>query len=348
MLTEIEIKEIREHLDNARNPVFFYDNDPDGLCSFLLLQKYIGKGRGVAIKSFPGLDKTYFHKVEEFNADYIFVLDKPIIDKEFIELAEKKEIPIVHIDHHNVEKTPIKYYYNTFYSSGMNESVAYLCYKVTRRKEDMWLALIGCITDSFLPDFIVDFQEKYPEMIDASYKSAMDILYKTQFGRVAMIISFAMKDTTSNVVSMIRFLIKAQGPHDLLEESAATKTFLSRFDYINEKYQKLLKKAEESTEGKIVFFTYGGDLSISQYTANDLFYRHPHKAIIVAFTRGNKANVSLRWYKDIRTATINAIVGIDGATGGGHEHSAGAKIPVDKLAEFKENLTKEIERIDKE
>ena len=30
--TEKQIKEIRDHLDRAQNPVFFFDNDPDGLC----------------------------------------------------------------------------------------------------------------------------------------------------------------------------------------------------------------------------------------------------------------------------------------------------------------------------
>jgi oligoribonuclease NrnB/cAMP/cGMP phosphodiesterase (DHH superfamily) len=211
----------------------------------------------------------------------------------------------------------------------------------------MWLALIGCITDSFLPDFIEDFKKKYPEMIDASYGDARDILYKTRLGKAAMIVSFAMKDSTSNLISMIRFLLKAQGPNDLLEESSATKVFLNRYNHINEKYQKLISKAEESIRGKIMFFSYAGDLSISQYTANELSYRHPDKAVIVVFSKGNKSNVSLRWNKDIRIATINAVKDIEGATGGGHEHSAGAKIPTDKLNEFKENITREIERISK-
>jgi len=50
---EKQVAEVREHLEKAQNPVFFFDNDPDGLCSFLLLQRYIGRGRGVVIKSFP-------------------------------------------------------------------------------------------------------------------------------------------------------------------------------------------------------------------------------------------------------------------------------------------------------
>ena len=39
MLNKKQIKEIREHLEKAQNPVFFYDSDADGLASFLLLAR---------------------------------------------------------------------------------------------------------------------------------------------------------------------------------------------------------------------------------------------------------------------------------------------------------------------
>ena len=346
MLSQKQIEEIREHLENAKNPVFFFDNDPDGLCSFLLLQREIGKGRGVIIKSFPGLDKSYFRKVEEFGADYIFVLDKPIIDAGFIQLAEESNIPLVHIDHHNVPKTPIKYDYNTFYSSNKNEPTSYLCYKIINKEKDQWLCAIGCITDSFLPDFMEDFKKENPDLIDYKYKDAFDILYNTRLGKITQIISFAMKDKISNVVSMIRFLIKAQSANDILEENAQTKIFLNRFKHINEKYQKLIKKSEESIQGGVLFFTYSGDLSISQYAANELLYKYPHKVIVVVYTRGDVSNISLRWENDIRTATINSVKDIEGASGGGHEHATGARVPADKLLFFKERLFGEIKIIE--
>mgnify|MGYP000905709012 CR=1 FL=1 len=72
MLREKEISEIREHLERAQNPLFFFDNDSDGVCSFLILQRYLGRGKGVCIKSFPSLDRRYLRKVYELNADYIF------------------------------------------------------------------------------------------------------------------------------------------------------------------------------------------------------------------------------------------------------------------------------------
>ena len=349
MLSEKQIKEIREHLENAKNPVFFFDNDPDGLCSFLLLQRFIGKGKGVAIKSFPGMNKGYFRRVEEFKSDYIFILDKPIVEEEFFELAEKSNIPVVYIDHHNVEKPKSSNcsYYNTFYESGLNEPVAYLCYNITNRKSDIWIAAIGCITDGFMPDFIEDIKKTDPELINHKCKTAYDVLYQTELGKAAMIVSFALKDSTSKVVAMMKFLMKANSARDLLDENPKTKEIIQRFNELNEKYQRILKKADEFAKGDILFFTYSGDLSISQYTANQLSYMHPQKAIIVVYSKGNVSNASLRWSGDIRTATINAIKDIEGASGGGHEHSTGARIPTDKLDIFKKRISEEIERIKK-
>ena len=120
MLTKEQISEIKEHVERAQNPVFFFDNDQDGLCSFLLLQRYLGRGKGVAVKSFPALDASYFRKVNELNADYIFILDKPVVSKEFWEEVEKVNLPVVWIDHHklNGEKVPdFVNYYNSAQNS---------------------------------------------------------------------------------------------------------------------------------------------------------------------------------------------------------------------------------------
>ena len=115
MLSEKQIKEIREHLEKAQNPLFFFDNDADGLASFLLLRRYIDRGKGVAIKSFPELNIAYSRKLHELNPDYVFVLDKPAISEEFLKEVHDLNLPLVWIDHHDVPKPKDKeiYYYNT-------------------------------------------------------------------------------------------------------------------------------------------------------------------------------------------------------------------------------------------
>ena len=142
MLTEKQIQEIREHLNKAQNPLFFFDNDVDGLCSFLILRRYCEKGKGVAIKSFPDLTVEYFRKVHELNADYIFVLDKPIISKEFFEEAEKFNIPIVWIDHHDIStKNPD---FVNYYNPSLNKSkiAPQLIYVIKFQKKKMTCGLL--------------------------------------------------------------------------------------------------------------------------------------------------------------------------------------------------------------
>jgi len=59
MISQNKLEELRENLENSQNPLFFFDNDTDGLCAFLILRRALGRGRGVAIKSFPDLKDQY-------------------------------------------------------------------------------------------------------------------------------------------------------------------------------------------------------------------------------------------------------------------------------------------------
>ena len=344
MLTEKQIKEINEHLEKAQNPIFFYDNDPDGLCSFLLLQRYLNRGRGVAIRSFPDLDANYFRKVNELNADYIFILDKPIVSAGFWKEAEKVNLPVVWIDHHDVvgEKIPefVSYYNPLFNSDKKNEPVTYLCYQITKRKEDLWLAVVGCVFDHFIPDFYPEFKEIFPDLALDS-EDAFDIFYKSQIGKIARIFSFALKDRITNVVNMQKFLFKVKTPYEVLEENSKNYSMHFRFDQINKKYLKLIDKAvaiQKSSE-KILFFQYGGDLSISSDLANELSYRFPKKIIVVVYVTGIKANISIRG-KNVRGIILKIIEGLNGATGGGHEDAVGAQVKIEDLEIFREQLEK--------
>jgi len=341
MLTEKQISEIKEHLEKAQSPLFFFDNDADGLASFLLLRRAINRGKGVAIKSFPDLSGNYARKLHELKPDYVFVLDKPSIDKVFLQEAKNLNLPIVWIDHHDVPKPENEnndlFYYNPFFNNKTNEPVSYLCYKVANKKEDIWIAMFGCVGDGFLPDFVSEFEESFPEFWVENIKTASQALYTTEIGRIARILSFALKDRTSNVVNMAKFLSGVKNPYEVLDESRA-KSLLHRFNQVNSKYSKLVEKAKRFARGKVLFFQYGGELSLSADIANELFFLYPDKVIVVAYLKGSKANVSLRWKKDVKKITLKSIEGLEGATGGGHEHATGAQISIEDLPKFKERI----------
>jgi single-stranded DNA-specific DHH superfamily exonuclease len=344
MLTKKQILEIREHLEKAQNPVFFFDNDPDGLCSFLLLQRYLGRGKGVAIKSFPEMNTEYSRKARELNADYIFILDKPVVSQAFFEEVKSFNVPVVWIDHHEVqvEIPEFVFYYNPVVGKKKSsEPVTYLCYKVTERKEDLWLAVAGCISDRFVPKFYSDFAKDYPDLSVKS-KDASDIFYKSQIGKIANLFSFALKDRTTNVMKMIRFLLEAKTPYEVLEETSKNKEMHLRFKQIYRKYFKLVEKAKAvASDDKILFFQYGGDMSISADLSNELSYLFPKKIVVVVYVAGVRANISVRGDK-IRNKFLKVLKNIEGASGGGHENAVGARMKIEDVETFRENLEKEV------
>lgn len=339
MLTKEQINEIREHLEKAQNPLFFFDNDNDGLASFLLLQRYVKRGKGIAIRSFPELNVNYYRRVQELKPDYVFILDKPLVSKEFLEKVKQDNIPIVWIDHHQVEplNDPDIYQYNTYLTNKTTEPVAYLCYQITNNKQDLWLAVIGCISDALVPDFYKEFYEKYPELGLKNPKSAFELLYNSEIGRISRILDFSLKDTITNVVHMQKFMMKAKGPMDVLEENTNTKQIHKQFKTLNSKYQLQIEKARKQKKDKMLYFQYSGQYSLSSNIANQLKYEFPGKAIIVVFIKEDIANLSLRG-KDIREITLKAIKDIPGATGGGHEEATGAKMNVAYLPKFKKKI----------
>jgi len=341
MLTKKQMNEIREHLEKAQNPLFFFDNDPDGLCSFLILQRYIGRGKGIAIKSFPGMSVDYFKKALELNADYIFILDKPIVSAEFFEEVKKFNIPVVWIDHHKMEGLEVPdfiYYYNSaFKNPKKNEPVTYLCYKTTNRKEDLWIAVIGCISDRYVPDFYSDFLKTYPDLSIKS-KDAFEIFYKSQIGNLARMFSFSLKDTITNVVKMTKFLCAAKNPYEVLEENNKNREMHIKYKQILKTAKKFVEKAKSfAGESKFLFFQYSGDLSISADLANELTYLYPDKIIVVIYLSGIKANISVRG-KKIKSLVLKSLKDIQDATGGGHEDAVGAQVRREYIEIFKENM----------
>lgn len=344
MLTEQEIKEIKEHLEKAQNPLFYFDNDVDGLCSYLLLRRAIGRGMGVAVKSFPFLDASYARKAKELRADYVFILDKPVVSSDFLKEIKEMNLQVVWIDHHEVAFPELEdfenvSYYNTMKSDNpTNEPVTYWAYKIVEKREDLWLALCGCIGDGYLPDFKKEAEEIYPEYWKP-VKSAFEGLYDTELGRIAQILNFSLKDRTSNVVKMLKFMYKA-GLSDVLEEERKGGV-LARFNQIYGKYIKLVEKAEDFvTNDDVLYFKYGGDLSISADIANEIFYNHSDKIVIVAYIKGTKANISIRGKCNVRDLTLKSIEGIEHATGGGHKNATGAQMNVEDLPRFLENFKK--------
>jgi single-stranded DNA-specific DHH superfamily exonuclease len=343
MLTQKQLDEIKEKLESSQNPLFFFDNDVDGLCSFLIMQRAIGRGKGVSIKSFPGLSESYIKKVEELNPDCVFILDKPLVDKEFLQKLEEKNIPITWIDHHEVELDKdlinLADYYNSYPST---EPTTYLAYKAVGKKEDMFLAMIGCIGDVYMPEFSREFSEKYPELFNSKIK-VFDSLYLTEIGKASRLLNFALKDSTTNVVNMLRYLMKIKDVYDIMHENKQNKEFHLRANQLTKIYDKHIEKAENNlTDEKLLVYTYSGDTAMSSELANGIYFKHKNKFIVVAFRKQDKLNASIRG-KSAKKILAKIIKKMPFVTGGGHEEACGAQIPTELFEEFVRRVRDEIE-----
>lgn len=336
MLSQEELKKLKEILESSQNPVFFFDNDADGLCSYILLKKSLQRGKGVMIKSFPDLGEHILHKVEELNADQVFCLDYSLISQGFIEGLKERNIPLTIIDHHKVENYDfVKEYAEIFNSYPSSEPTAYLCYKVFPKKENQWLAMVGCVNDIFKPEFAKEFAKENSEI----YQNKLDTfetLYKTEIGKIALMLNYGLKDSTTNVLKIMKLLEKSSSPQDILQETSETKDLHKKYNKLNEYINKVLKKSEKINE-KLVILEYSGQNSLSSEVSNRLFLENRDKLILVAFKKTDFCNISMRG-KNAKKTFLEAIKNIDGASGGGHEEACGGRVPTDNWQDFKNKI----------
>jgi single-stranded DNA-specific DHH superfamily exonuclease len=350
MLTNEQMEEFRKQLENASNPVFFFDNDVDGLAAFLIIRKFYGRGKGVAIKSYPSLNRQYIRKLDEFKPDLIVVVDKPLISQEFIDAAKERGLHIVWLDHHprpaDLDSETISYFNPLEQEPRDNRPTAYWAYQIINSKSYDWIAMLGCIWDWYVPDFAEEFSKSNPELFQFTKNSAK-ALYETPMGKITRVLDFALKDKTSSIVKMIKIMLEINTPYQINEENKKLYPVYRRYNQINKKYERLLDKAKEiaSRSSKLLFFQYGGDLSLSSELANELFYQFSEKIIVVTYIKSNKVNCSLRGLINVRELAKKALQGIE-STSGGHENASGATFQLQDLRQFKRNLLNQLSRLE--
>ncbi len=338
MLTKKHYDEIREELDSCKNPIFFFDDDPDGLCSFLLLYRYLKEGHGFVVKTHPTLDASFANKIKEYHADKAFVLDVANLEQDFIDASK---VPVVWIDHHGpYQRSNVKYFNPRLIKSDSNVPTTYMCYQVA--KQDLWIAALGCIADYYLPDFIDEFKEKYPELMNKHGKiSVGDLYFDSELGTLIKVFSFCLKGKTSDVTANMKVLTRISSPSEILnQETSQGKYIFRRFEKINAQYNELLKSAmKQSVGSKIVAFTYSDDkMSFTGDLANELLFRFPGKIILVGRKKEDDVRMSIRSTRiQVRPILEKILVGLDGY-GGGHELACGANVKEKDFKEFVRRL----------
>ncbi len=340
MLSEKQISEIREKIEESNNPLYFFDDDIDGLCSYILFQQKYQKGKGVAIKSNPTLDTEYLRKVGEYNPDLVVILDKPNVSQEFI---DKTNAPMIWIDHHTpVEREGIKYYNPRVKDPSVYIPTSSMIYEISMGQ--IWIAFIGAVGDYSIPDFIEEFRKEYPGLI-GNEKEPGKISYGTDAGKLIRLYNFVLKGKTSEVNKCISILTKIQNPYEILnKETTRAKYVYKRYEKVEKEYKELLENAEKWVKkDKFLVFIYPSrKISLTADLSNELSYKHPDKVIVVGREKDGEIRMGLRG-KDRRIdlALKKALIGIRGY-GGGHEFACGGNVKKEDFQKFIEQLKEAI------
>jgi len=341
VLEEKDYDKIRDELDNCKKPLFYFDDDPDGLCSFLLLYRYVGDGKGVCVKSKPVVDEKFSKKVDEFLPDKVFVLDKPYVDQDFL---DRIKVPVIWIDHHEpIERERVKYFNPR--TKGEHTPVTYVCYKVSQK--DIWIGMIGCIGDWFMPDFKDEFVKLYPDYMDAKITKPEDALFTTKLGLLVKIFSFCLKGRTTEVKRCFKTLTRVKHPDEILNQTSSQGKFIfKRYKSVDDLFQPILAEARaaaKKSKDKIILYHYTETkMSFSAELSNLLLYENPDKLIMVAREKTDDVVLSLRSSK-LRVDKIleKALVGVKGY-GGGHPYACGACIDKEFFKQFVENIRSQL------
>ncbi len=337
------LMKIKDHLDNCARPIYFFDDDPDGLCSFLLFYRNKQEGRGVVVKSTPELSKMFVRSVESYEPDKIFVLDKPRINQDFIDAIN---LPIVWLDHHQPQDVErVEYFNPRLKDDEDNRPTSYWAYKVIKDEEEMWISTVGCVSDWFVPEFIDEFKKKYPKLLPKVSKKPEELLYNSPLGKLCRIFSFVLKGSTKDVLSCVKVLTRIKDPMEIMEKTTSQGKYLyKRFKKVNNEYEPLINSiGEDNVKGNIVMFTYTEKtMSFTSDLSNELLYKYPGKLIIIGREKSGEMKCSLRSSDlDIPPLIESALKDVEGY-GGGHMHACGACIKLNDFDRFIENLKSQL------
>jgi single-stranded DNA-specific DHH superfamily exonuclease len=343
ILSKKELQEVRQALETAKRPLFYYDSDPDGLCSFLLLYRHVKEGKGILVKSTSHLDIAWKKQIDEYKPDVVFILDLPGVSQDFIDAAD---VPVYWIDHHTPQDRQNVHYYNPRrYKAHAYIPTTRVCYEIishdVRDEAAAWIAAVGCVADWFVPDFKDAFLNDYPLLMNSDVHDPETALFDTSIGKLARIFSFLLKGKTNHALKCIKILTRISTPTEILERSTpAGKFIMKHFDNVNDKYEALLKKGLKTKprRGFLVFRYEENHWSFSSDLSNELAHHHPNKVILVCREKNGQFKCSLRSReKPIASALKEALGGIQGK-GGGHEYACGAVIESEDFDRFVENL----------
>lgn len=345
MIPREELDRFKKYVDSSQRPLFLFDDDADGTCSFTLLDKYLGgEAFGVCVKGSPEVDASYLVRIPEFRADTVFILDKPMISEGFV---QKAAVPIVWLDHHPVQDAYGTHYFNPkIHDDDSYSPTSKWVYEAVQDEKLLWIAMIGMVGDWYLEDTYKElFVKHHPSLLGMNVTSPEQALFESKLGTIVKILNFNLLGRVSDTMKSVKAFTEIKTPEEILAgKTRASQYLLETYEKVNAIYESVKRNVSVSEDSEFLVHRYSSEsYSFTSELSNELLYEHPNKTILVARESNDRLIMSLRSKKKIDDSLMNALRPFRDADGGGHEHACGASVKIrdfsDFLRIFKEEVT---------
>lgn len=357
------MKKAVEFLENIKKTdeiVVVFNNDGDGICSCVLLNKFLamtGRRKPYIINQPMPMDKNIIQRIQTTVPHKIIFLDIAADQQQSILKKLGGICDILIVDHHQVFKnmntstdakrragTNIVHYNPRMERSDVYMSTSYcvykICTKIADMPDDLWIAGVGMVSDYNLndsKDLVKAIKEKY---------GLEEPLYGTKLGRLADMISATRATNALSCEQMVDVFEKAM--FDEFEQAKNADKMKEAADTIQNEMSSLMQDAQERSEkiGNIIFYNIKTKFNLGSSLSTKLSENFRNQLVIIYERSGNRVKVSARnQAKNINAGKVlQKAASLAGGSGGGHEAAAGATIPADNWENFREALIKSVNK----
>ncbi|PIN75600.1 hypothetical protein COV18_02020 [Candidatus Woesearchaeota archaeon CG10_big_fil_rev_8_21_14_0_10_37_12] len=361
-MTTTNPKLVEQALDFLRNITkkdkiaIVHDTDPDGICSAVIVAKFIERYRGKKIeihmplnRKMHGFTDDMFTQFKQANITKIITTDFPAGEhKEMLQKFSKK-FPILVIDHHRVyldKPMDNVILYNPHLFSTIEPAryctgkLAYdLISQITNISDLDWVAATASIADIAHQPWMHWIKQTF-EKYNYEFKEE---LFKTTIGDVAITISSTEVYDEKLVNDCFNLLYDAKTPQEF------TNSKLKKYrEIIDKEIYKHLDNFEKNAEryNDLLIYSLESKYRVKSPIATILGQKYKNKTIILISENKETKTISVsarRSDKKIDTGKLleTTIKNFKDSTGGGHPAASAAIFPAKYLGEFKQLLIKE-------
>lgn len=349
-----QLAAFKERVLGAKRVIVFYDDDGDGLSSYLLVYRARGGDNGSTIgvrvhASAMVPAELAMRKIEENGGDLVLVLDKPYVEQAFLETCP---LPILWLDHHEPQTAQVAVARETTYLNPRieddtdNRCTTHWVWHALGREQDLWIAAIGSISDWQMTDIAEVFRAQHPELLGDA-KDAPHALFEQPFGTLAGLMQFNLKGDASDVRAAIKTFGRVESLEELIErKTSRAKLLWKRYEHFKQQYDVLHAQIMRSlTDDPVLFHVFRDvETSFTGELSNRLLHEHPNKIIFLARDENGDVKLSIRSVGVPVAPAVKQALALSGARGnaGGHANACGGKINSDDFPRFYEEFRRQM------